>query len=107
MTFVNTLAGWYVRFVAGFSMIAIFIGMINFGMILVTMLTVRGIEVPVWFAGIAFVCVMATCTWVGYTFEKYHVWDSITSHQNQTMNPEIREVITLLKKISDKVEAEK
>ncbi len=96
-------AEWYVRFISGFAVVAMFIGIVNFGMIVVTMLTVRGIMVPAYLGAAAVLIAIAGCVLIGYVFEKTKFWDRITHHQNQAMNPEVREIHQIVQKIADQV----
>jgi len=45
MRIYDFIALCYVRFVAGFSVLAILIGLINFGLIIMTYLTVKGFDI--------------------------------------------------------------
>jgi cytochrome c biogenesis protein CcdA len=99
MKFLDFIALCYVRFVAGFSVLAMAIGMINLGLITMTYLTVKGFNIPsVVILGIAG-GILLCCVVVGTLLEKYRFWDKVTSLQNQRMNPEIRESHEMLKKL--------
>lgn len=99
MTVTDRLIPYYVWFVFGFGIIAILIGIVNFGMNLVTMFTVKGIYMPFWIIPIAVAALVAFCTGIGWFFEKYDIWNRITSHQNRRMNPEIRQMADDIKEI--------
>ena len=99
MTVTDRLIPYYVWFVFGFGIIAILIGIVNFGMNLVTMFTVKGIYMPFWIIPIAVAALVAFCTGIGWFLEKYDIWNRITSHQNRRMNPEIRQMADDIKEI--------
>jgi hypothetical protein len=99
---IDKLVPLYVWFILGFGIISVLIGIINFSVNLVTMLTVKGIFIPVWAIIVLAAIMIGICILVGYSFEKYRIWDKINSHQNQNMNPEIRAAA----KYSKKVDAE-
>jgi hypothetical protein len=91
-TITDRIIPFYVWFFYGFGIISVFMAIINFGANLVTMITVKGIFVPVSAIPLVGGILLALCILIGYFFEKYDVWNRITSHQNQNMNPEIRQV---------------
>jgi len=92
MTLIDLLIPYYVRFTYGFSILGIAIGIMNFGMLAATLITVKGIYIPSWMIGFVIGLVILFCTIVGFYFEKYNVWNRIASHQNQNMNPEIKKM---------------
>ncbi|HOX35185.1 MAG TPA: hypothetical protein P5217_00400 [Methanoregulaceae archaeon] len=104
MTITDRLIPFYVWFVFGFGIIAILIGIVNFGMNLVTMFTVKGIYMPFWIIPIAVTALVIFCTSIGWFFEKYDIWNRITSHQNRRMNPEIRQMAEDIKEIRNLLE---
>lgn len=89
----------YTRFVYGFSVISVVIGLVSFGMALITMITVKGIYIPAWVIAVVAGLLILLCTLTGYVFEKYSIWDRITSHQNQKANPEVRQILQEVKEI--------
>lgn len=91
-TFTDRIIPFYVWFLYGFGIISVFMAIINFGANLVTMITVKGIFVPVSAIPLVGGILLALCILIGHYFEKYSIWNRITSHQNQNMNPEIRQV---------------
>jgi uncharacterized membrane protein (DUF106 family) len=101
---IDIVIPFYVWFVLGFGIISVLIGIINFSVNLVTMLTVKGIFIPVWAIIILAVIMVGFCVLVGYIFEKYKLWDKINSHQNQNMNPEIRAAAKYGKKVDKEMQ---
>jgi hypothetical protein len=76
----------------------------SFGMSLVTMLTVKGIYISIWTLLLIGGGTVTFCIGVGYCFEKWDVQNRITSHSNQTANPEflkIYKLVTDIKKDND------
>lgn len=101
MTLVDKLIPQYVRFQWGYGYVSLLMALISFGMSLVTMLTVKGIDIPAWTLLIIGGLVVMGCTMVGYCFEKQDIQNRITSHANKTANPEFKQVckdIALIKK---------
>jgi hypothetical protein len=92
MTATDRLVPFYVWFILGFGIISILIGIVNFGMNVVTMFTVKGIYMPFWIIPIAVGGMIAICIFIGWFFEKFDIWNRIVSHQNRKMNPEIRQM---------------
>ena len=107
MTLTDNLIPYYVWFVYGFGIVSILIGIVNFGMSLVTMITVKGIYIPLWMILVVAVLVIGFCTATGYFFEKYAIWSRITSHQNMNINPEIRQLCEDVRYIRTMAEKEK
>jgi len=99
MTLTDRLIPFYVWFVMGFGIIAILIGIVNFGMNVVTMFTVKGIYMPFWIIPIAVAALVAFCIGIGWFFETYDIWNRITSHQNRRMNPELRQMAEDIREI--------
>jgi len=93
MTTTDTVIPYYVWFTFGSNVISIVISTLNFGMILVTLITVRGIQVPLWMIPAVAAMYALACIATGYFFEKYKIWDRITSHQNVNANPQMRDLI--------------
>ncbi len=92
MTIIDRIIPIYVWFGWGFSTLGVFFSMINFGVAIITMITVKGIYVPLWMIPVIGVFIIALCTVTGYIAEKYAVWNRITSHMNQNANPEIKQL---------------
>jgi hypothetical protein len=95
----NPLIPLWAWFVYGFGVISILIGIVNFGMILVAVITVKGISVPLWVIPVVSVFMIALCTATGYLFLRYNIWNRVTSYQNQQTNPEIKELCQNVKDI--------
>jgi len=92
MTFVDKLIPQYVRFQWGYGYVSLAMALTSFGMSLVTMLTVKGIYISVWTLLLIGGGVVVFCTAVGYYFEKKDIQNRITSHVNQTANPEFLKI---------------
>ena len=104
MTLTDNLIPYYVWFIYGFGIVSILIGIVNFGMSLVTMITVKGIYIPLWMIFIVAGLLIVLCTATGYFFEKYTIWSRVTSHQNLKINPEIRQLcedVTYLRTLAE------
>jgi hypothetical protein len=76
-------------------------GIINFCMIAVTMLTVKQIYIPMWGVVMLSLGTIMGCTFIGWSFERYKIWDRITSHTQRKANPEIRLIVSELSEIRE------
>ena len=101
MTTADRLIPFWVRFQWGFGYISILMGLVSFGMSIVTMITVKGIYIPLWTIPIVATMVLALCTMIGYYFEKYDIQNRISSHSNQNANPEFVQMIRDIKEIKE------
>jgi membrane-bound ClpP family serine protease len=101
---VDRVIPFYVWFGYGFATISVFIGIINFGMLVVTMITVKGIYVPSWAVVILALLVFVVCVSTGYLFDKYKIWKRITSYQNIHANPELKGIYDDVKCIRELLE---
>lgn len=93
MTLTDKLIPYEVWFEYGFGKISLLIGIINFGMLFITMITVKGIYIPAWMIIIFTLIIIALCIIIGYFFEKYAIWNRITSHLNLRVNPEVKQML--------------
>ena len=66
--------------------------LINYGMNLVTVVTVKGLFIPLWAVPLIVLVGILICIAVGYYFEKYSVWNRITSYANKGSNPEVAKI---------------
>lgn len=70
----NNFIPLYVWFTFGFSLMGIVVSMLNFGMLVVTVITVKGIIVPVWIIIPVGAVLISICVLVGYLSEKHKIW---------------------------------
>ena len=103
-TLTDRIVPWYTRFVYGFGIISILIGIVNFGMLAITMITVKGIYIPLWMIPVFAFIVGIFCTASGWFFEKYEIWNRITSHQNKNTNPEFKGLLKDIEIIKNNIE---
>jgi len=101
LTLVDRLIPFYVWFLWGFGLIAIAMGITNFCVNLITMLTVKQIYVPLGVGVLLSILMVGFCIFVGWFFEKYKIWDRITSHTQRKANPEIRLIVSELAEIRE------
>lgn len=88
MIVTNWLIRQYVRFQWGYGYVSLAMAICSFGMAGVTLLTVKGMYIPLWLiCGIA-IAAIAFCGWLGYFCEKHDIQNRITSHANRNANPE-------------------
>jgi len=103
MTVTDKLVPYYIWLTFGFSNISTFVGIINFGILLITLITVKGIYIPAW--AIIFIAgiLIMFCTTIGYFFDNYTVWKRIVSYQNKNVNPELSRLCEDVDKIKKKL----
>lgn len=89
-TVADKLIPYWVWFILGFGCLSVIFSMGNYAINFITMLTVKGIYIPIWAIVGLIVAMICICMFVGWFFERYQIWDRITSHQNRNMNPEVR-----------------
>ena len=71
---------------------------------MVTMLTVKGIYIPLWaLVGIG-ASVVGFCTFVGYISETRNIQNRISSHANTRANPEFKKLCKDIDAIKKKLE---
>jgi hypothetical protein len=92
MTTIDRLVPFYVWFALGFGVVSLFIAIINFGMILITLLTVKGISVPSWSVIAVAISLFVGLTFVGWFFVRYDIQNRIAEYQNLNMNPQIKQI---------------
>ena len=99
MTAVDHIIPWATRFIWGFTYFSMVLGIISFGINLVTMLTVKGFEIPVWSIPIIVTIMMLFLTVFGWVCEKYNIIGRIIGHQNRNMNNEFNTMMHDIKDI--------
>jgi uncharacterized membrane protein AbrB (regulator of aidB expression) len=104
MTLVDRCIPFYVWFLIGFGIISMIMGIVNFGMIGLTLLTVKGISVPSFVIVIITLLVVLFCISIGYTFQRYSILDRITNYQNDKYNPQVRLILSELSEIKKKLD---
>jgi hypothetical protein len=87
----------------GFGTIGVVIGTLNFGLMITTLMTVKGIYIPAWVIVVISGLVIICCTATGYYFEKYAIWKRTISHQNQNVNPELLKLLNDMELIKKKI----
>jgi len=106
VTLTDHLIPMYVRFGYGFGIISIFLGLISFGMNVVTMITVKGFYVPAWLIPIVGVGIVILCICIGYVLEKKNVLSRISTHSSTKINTEFRDMCQDVKEIKQMMKEE-
>lgn len=89
---VDRIIQLWVWFLIGFTIVAVAIGLLNFAMNIVIMVTVKGFYIPSWaLVAIAFLT-GGICTAIGLLFERYDIQTRIQSYQNRRLNPEVNKL---------------
>jgi hypothetical protein len=104
MTLVDKLIPYYVRFQWGYSYVSLVMTLVGFAVSIITMLTVKGIYVPLWAIGLIGSGIMLFCSALGTFTEKKDIQNRITSHSNQNANPEFQDIFRKVTKTRDDVE---
>lgn len=104
MTLTDKALPYYIWFTQGFAVGSIFIGIVNVGMLFVTLMTVKGIYLPSWIIPIAVIVLVICFISIGWFFEKYDIWTRINSHYNTRQNQQIKDILTSLEKIEEKLD---
>lgn len=92
MTVVDRCIPLYVWFAAAFGPMAMVISAINFGMIVVTLITVKGIYVPSWMVPVVAISIVLFSVATGYVMERYDIMNRILYHQNLNQNPQMKQI---------------
>lgn len=99
MTLVDTIIPYYYWFKNGFGEISVPMALVNLALLVVTMITVKGIYIPLWIVPIIAVVVICACVGVGWFFEKYDINSRIATHVTKKQNPMLNEMFEILKKM--------
>jgi len=105
MTLIDKVIPLYVWFAASFGMISMILGALNFGMLAVTLITVKGIYIPSWMIPAVVFLIIAYCIITGFLMEKYDIMNRILNHQNRKQNPQIKQIsedVAYIKKMLEK-----
>jgi hypothetical protein len=92
VTLVDRAIPLYVWFAAAFGMISMILGALNFGMLAVTLITVKGIYIPTWMIPVVAITIIAYCIIMGFIMEKYDIMNRILNHQNRNQNPQMKQI---------------
>jgi len=103
MTLADKLIPQYVRFTWGYSYINLVIAITSFGLNIITVVTVKGIYMPLWILPIIGVTIIIIGGLIGFYFEKKGVINRINSHANQNANPEFLRLCKDVKEIKDRL----
>jgi hypothetical protein len=104
MTFADRLIPYYWWFKSGFAETSLPLSMVNLALLIITMLTVRGINIPLLMLPVIAGAVILFCIGVGWFFETYGITGRLNSRITTKQNPEIYEMCQNVKKIIEKLE---
>jgi hypothetical protein len=98
---IKKLVPLYVWFSVGYGFLALFISIVNFGMI--TLLTIKGmgIDAPASSLVILTVISIAGLSIIGFVFVRYNIQNEIAAYQNINMNPQIKQIYEDVKWIKE------
>ena len=103
MTLTDSLIPYYVRFQWGYGYISLLLALASFGMSIITMITVKGIYIPLWLIPVVGCLVILLCVGIGYFCEKFDIQNRMSSHSNKTSNPEFKKLCEDIEMIKRKV----
>jgi hypothetical protein len=106
MTIVDRCIPLYVWFAAAFGPLSMVIGVVNFGMLFVTLITVKGIYIPSWMITVFALSIMIFCVVMGFVMERYDIMNRILHHQNLNQNPQMKQIsedVAEIKKLLEKI----
>jgi heme exporter protein D len=92
MTLIDRCIPLYVWFAAAFGMISMILGALNFGMLAVTLITVKGIYIPTWMIPVVATAIIVYCIIMGFVMERYDIMNRILDHQNRNQNPQMKQI---------------
>lgn len=99
MTIADTLIPYYYWFKSGFGEISIPIGLVNFSLLAITLMTVKGISISMWLIPVVVIAIAVCCTGIGWFNQIYEVNSRMASLVNQKQNPEIKQMSDDIKEI--------
>ena len=99
MSIADRLIPLYVRGTYGLAVFSFFMSMINIGAVVMTLLTVKGYDIPLWMLSVLAVALTLFFFAFGWVMEKYDIANRIQSHANTRMNPEIKRMCEDIKEI--------
>ena len=101
---VDYLVAVQLWFEYGFARVSIVLAAVNTGMLIVTVITVKGLYVPLWVVPSVVAVVCVACVVAGYYYETRGIWGKMISRQNRNMNPEFVRLCDDVEKIKRKLE---
>jgi len=107
MTVTDTLIPYGAWFIIGFTYFSMVFSLVNIGMLAVTMLTVKGISIPLWSIIFIVVVMSGFLMFVGWFGEKHNIIGRLVGHQNMRMNNEFARVVRDVQWIREEMEKRK
>ena len=104
MTRVDRFIPYQFWFEYGIGKLGIYIGMVNLGLLIVTMLTVKGIYFPVWSIIPIAIAIVLFCTFFGWFLDTYNIMGRLGSHMNQRGNPELLILLESMARLERKID---
>jgi hypothetical protein len=91
----------YVWFVYGFGTVQLPLGIVSLVVTITTLITVKGIYIPMWMLPVSVLIITVFCTILGYLMTKHGIWNKTTSYANRAANPEISRMCKDLEMIKE------
>lgn len=92
MTIVDKTIPFYVWFATAFGLISMVIGIANFAMLLVTLITVKGFYIPTIAIPVLTIMLLAGCIALGFVMERYDFQNRVYQHVNTNQNPQMKQI---------------
>jgi hypothetical protein len=106
LTLTDKAIPYWVWFTMGFAVVSMMLGIANFGLIVVAVITLKGLYIPAWAVVVIGLAVAAFCVGVGWFFIRYDIQNRITHYLNANANPQINQIQDDLNAIKKRLEIE-
>lgn len=103
MTLMETLIHYQFLFEYGIGKFAVYLNIVNLGLILITLFTVKGISFPIWGIVPIAIALVIACTAFGYYLQEYKVIEKLFGHTNKN-NKEFNDLVDAVARIEKKID---
>jgi uncharacterized membrane protein YidH (DUF202 family) len=92
MTIIDKTIPFYVWFATAFGLISMVIGIANFAMLFVTLITVKGYDIPAIAIPAITIVLLGGCIALGFVMERYNFQNRVYRHVNTNQNPQMKQI---------------
>lgn len=104
MTLADTIIGYQFWFEYGLQKAGLYVGIVSIGMTAITLLTVKGIYVPIWMFFPMGAAMVLFFVFLGYFLDTRNVMGRLISHQNRKdRNPEFGKLCENVENLNEQV----
>jgi hypothetical protein len=107
VTFADKFITYQFWFEYGIGKFGVYLAVINIGLLVTTLLTVKGIYFPVWSVIPIGIGLILFCTTFGWFLDTYNVMGRLNSHMNRKGNPEFVKICADVEEIKKMLELQK